>query len=821
MKQKSICLVTNEMYPFLPGGIGRLMYNFCERNHERGHPVDLHFLLPAAGSPEKEQEIRATYSGKAEIHFAPALPELRDPLSWALGHGNAHHPDYAVHYGEAWLYHHGLMRAEQALGRSFDLVEWPDFGGWAAAALQAREAGLAHQGTVFAFRLHSTQGLITHAERYSHHPSQWFGALLDLERQGLAQGDLIVGHLQGIVEANARHYGFGPDWVRSAVVEFPPITVDPYSPDPDTALGETPDFIFSSRLQPFKRPDIFVRAAVLFLERNPDYPGLFRLVSYGWDRGYIDWLKSLVPPTLADRVLFLEECGKRERMDYLARSVVVVPSVYESLCLFAYEAGQMGLRVILNRECRAFAEAERWRDGETCLFFDGDFTALADAMERACDWTPKAPVSIEADKPYWEESTLLDKARNALPTPEAEAADSGFPVLVFGISSAEELNRVWSHWQDTAAQVREVHFLLPRHAFEGTEAAAANIRAMGGQAHLFSGRWIAASELQRFIMELDAARVCLCPSHCLPHPDFLPTAQRCFASLPDTALYTAHCRVLDPVSFSERGVRLSTGDAQSLALLESAVSAPACVVSRDAVLQIRLDDLARDMWFAAFTRKLALSDARIVVAPRLLVDHFSTDPAPANDKPFSAGIYDSYGIEKGLTPRLLAFDAKHSIARSERRTRIAGEQIARTFPVHPKEDMLGWSLVQGHHEGVMVRPRPDGLVIAELKTAHEGQPVEITGEVHNTTDNNGVEVALMAADHPLRSDEIDALESGESHLPGASPLTWHEIPAHERKVIRMLPGMMGSRHIYFLSRPPPGRSAEGCAPVWRWLDLGY
>jgi glycosyltransferase involved in cell wall biosynthesis len=821
MSRKSICLVSNEMYPFLPGGIGRLMYNFCERNVERGHPVDLHFLLPAAGGSQQEEEIRAAYAGKARIHFAPAQSDLNDPLSWAVRHGNAHHPEFAVHYSEAWLYHHGLLRAEQALGRPFDLVEWPDFGGWSSAALQAREVGFAHRGTVFAYRLHSSQGLITDAERYSHHPSQWFGALLDLERQGLAQSDLIVGHLSSIVDANAQHYRFDEDWAREAIVEFPPITVDPHSSNPEVALGATPDFIFSSRLQPFKRPDIFIRAAVMFFERNPDYPGVCRVVSYGWDRSYIDWLKSHVPPSLADRVLFLEQCSKSERLDYLARSVVVVPSTYESLCLFAYEAGQMGLRVILNRECRAFSEADRWIDEETCLFFDGDFIDLAHTMERACNWVPTKPVSIEADAPYWEDADLLESRKNALTAQTSGDKSTEIPVLVYGIDSVQEMNRVWSYWRDAVTEDVQVHFLVARHAFEGMETAVATMTAMGWSAHMFSGRKIAASELQRFIESLEVPYVCLCPSNSVLHPDFLPAARHCFANRPDTELFSAHCRVLDPVSFADRGVTLSTGDAQSLAMLESAVSAPACVVSREAVSRIGLDDMARELWFAAFTRKLALSNARIVIAPRLLVDRFDVDIVPPNNKPFSAGVFDSFGVQQGLVPRLLAFDAKHSTARSQRRVRFAEDKITETFPVHPKADMLGWSLVQGHQEGILVSPHTDGIVIAELKAAHEGHPIEITGAVRNTTENNGVEVALLAADHPLNADEINALESGETHLSGASPLTWHEVASNELKVIRMIPGLMNSRHIYFLSRAPAGRSASGCAPVWRWLELGY
>lgn len=817
MADRAVCIVTNEMYPFLRGGIARLMYNFAMKNAEAGHPVDLHFLLPGGPilDPDTKAQvpreaIAARYEGLAGIHFAPTLAELPDRLSKAIEHKVAGNPDFAAHYTNAWLYHRGLLLAQRRLGRDFDVIEFPDFGGWGAAAMAAKRCGRAYGETVLSVRLHSAQGLITRAERYSHHPSAWFGAILDLERQGLRNADLVVGHVPAIVEANAEHYRLGADWARAAVVEFPPITVD--LPAEPVEAPDMPDFVFSSRLQPFKRPDVFVKAAILFLERNPDYGGTFRLVSYGWDKAYIAGLKGLVPGAYAERVQFVEQYSQEERLAHLARSVVVVPSNYESLCLFAFEASQMGRPVILSRACRAFGDFERWREGETCLFFDGEFEDLTRAMEAALTWRPSAPARIDSGRPYWE---------RALPEPWTVGAAPEIPVLHFGFASAWALNRAWARVPPEEA-ARHI-FLVPRHGFPGAAAAVSRIEGTGGRAIATSGTGVNPSELARIVAELGVDHVCLCDAAFSLHPGFLPTAAAAIARGPDLALFSAHVRVFEPDSLADLGVALAAGPSPSLALIENVIAPMAAVVSARAVAEVGFDELAGPRWFQAFARKLALADAEIVIAPEILVDRLGTEIAETNSKAFSAGIHDAHGLEKGLIARLLTMDPPlRTLAAGPPAQVIAGRELLATVPAVPKDELKGWELVQRREDlgGVLVQPLARQAVAAQVTAAIEGRPSFIRWTVRNAGGrNSGVEVCLVSSIRPLSEGEFQALHDGAPELPGTSAAAWHLLQPEEEAVLVTSVAGVPPHHLYLMSRVPVGLLPAGCLPVWTRIEL--
>lgn len=809
----AVCLVTNEMYPFLPGGIGRLMYNFATRNRDSDTPVDFHFLLPAPEEDGMAEAIRDEYAGKATVHFAPTLEDLRDPVARALRAGSARNFDHGVHYRLAWLLHHGLMRATHALGRDFDIVEWPDFGGWSNAALAAKRAGMAYGGSAFAYRLHSAHGLITAAERHAHAPSPWYATLMDMEREGLAHADIVVGHIPAIVQANADHYRLGEPWAKGAVVEFPPITVEgaPDVPDPE---GD-PDFIFSSRLQPFKRPDIFVKAAVAFCDRHPDYAGVFRLVSYGWDQDYIGWLKGLVPAALKGRVVFVEKASAAERMGYLARSIVVVPSDYESLCLFAYEAGQMGRRVILNRACAAFGQFDRWRDGDNCLMFDGDFLSLAEVMEKALDWQPAGMVSAAPDRPYWEDRRHLPEV--------APGADPGPapPVLAYGFTGLADLNRAWT----TRVPGADTHFLIPAHAFDGARAAARDLESAGAKVHLMTGAQVNPAELQRLVKTLGAAHVILAPADARLHPDFLPTARKALSASPDLAAFGGHARVLSPADGSEIGLRLGAGEAQSLAMVENAVCPGPVMVAATAVARIGFDEMARGFWRQAFLRRLVLSGAPVVVAPAVLSDVIAARAAEPNAPAFSASIADETARAAGLVPRLMVYDPPlEGHGPAGRTTVLEGKALSALTPVQPLAELEGWHLVAHRPDlgGALVRPRAQGPVVAELTAAVEGHPTQVLWEVENASDlNNGVEVCVVASFPALGPAEFAAIDTHTPWIDGVSALAWHGLEPGQRATFATSLLGVPARHIYLLTRAPAGLSHKGAMPVFRRLEFLY
>lgn len=388
----SICFVTNELYPLRKGGIGRMLFNFARQNAATGAPAEIHFLVPPdlVSEPGEETRLRDALGDMAQLHIATPLYMLPDAEAHLFDRGSFNPWTLELMQSTSYRYYRALLDIEHRRGVPFSFIEFPDFGGWGLASVEAKRAGLAFRDTAITARLHSTQGLISRSERF-YESSHWNGMLMDAERHLLAHADLIVGHVQSIIDQNAEHYDLAERWTGRTVLEFPPILLEEdeanaVAPEEDAAPCE--DFIFSSRLQPFKRPDIFVRAAVAFLEKHPEHTGNFRLVSYGWDRRYIDWLHDLVPVRFRSRVTFIDNANEAERSAYLARSVVVVPSDYESLCLFAFESAQMGRPVILNGRCSAFGENPRWSDGENCLLFDGTVSDLVRAMEQARTMAP-------------------------------------------------------------------------------------------------------------------------------------------------------------------------------------------------------------------------------------------------------------------------------------------------------------------------------------------------------------------------------------------------------------------------------------------------
>lgn len=441
----AICFVTNELYPLGPGGIGRMLYNFARHNEAMGNPADLHFLVPPElleKRPDARNLIADALGDAAYLHICPAPGQVPNAMAQLVEH--ALHSPWTLEglIRTSYSYYLGLLEAERTLGRPFDIIEFPDFGGWAVSSIEAKRTNLAFERTTIAARVHSTQGILYKVERFTHHPGSFLGIMFDAERHLLAHADIVVGHNSAIMDVTAAHYALAERWKGRAHIEFPPVFLDEdvgnINPIKQTIQenSNSVDFIFSSRLQPFKRPDIFIRAAILFLEENSGYEGVFRVVSYGWDSEYINHLQSLVPDPLKEKIQFIFDASPAERDAYLRRSVVVIPSDYESLCLFAFEAAQMERTVILNGRCPAFGKSERWRDGENCLLFDGTVENLCAAMKRSMNWTASTPVDVIPDRPYW----LREELKSLLSSPTAVSEDPGISVICHGFQSRAEFN---------------------------------------------------------------------------------------------------------------------------------------------------------------------------------------------------------------------------------------------------------------------------------------------------------------------------------------------------------------------------------------------
>jgi len=614
----SVCIVSNELYPIDKGGIGRLMYNFAVHNLKSDRAADLHFLLPSK-FVSHAAVVESEFEGLATIHYCgESLDEMGALGSTIRKVGATDALDTPMI--ESLRYYGGLIAARDRWGSDFDFVEFPDYGGWGTASIAAKRSGLHFHNTRFVVRLHSTFNLIVDHEPFVHEPSEWMAAICDLERTALENADIVIAHLQSTARLNAERFGFSPDWLCKVQVEMPPIVLS--APELDaleerqrSSLAIVPprNFLFSSRLQTFKRPDTFLRAAVRYLDRNGEVESQFLIASYGWDENYIDWLKRLVPPRWRDNVVFLDALGQHERAELILDSILVIPSDFESLCLLAYEARQLGVKLVLNRHCLAFgAEPAQWRDGQDCLFFDGNFISLADTMERALAWSPAPARPLPPAKLYWERTE-----NEIIPLEPKTPRPLRLGFLFYGSWDLEELGaRVQQlRLYGTASKI---HVIVPRESFEAAAVPDSAWSSFGIGVHLTSWLEPTPSEIAAAIATLDVEAVAFLPAQMNVERVFWRRAVESLATHPDVGVFTSHLTR----EGAERPFALYYGDGPNTSLLADRVAHRASVFRRQTLDELGVRELAGDRWHEDLCVRLLQAGQKIIVAPAGMATEF-------------------------------------------------------------------------------------------------------------------------------------------------------------------------------------------------------
>jgi glycosyltransferase involved in cell wall biosynthesis len=397
MSPTRVCLVTDELYPFTAGGIGRITHNLILDSLRRDADVELHVLFPDSVKVPPSQ-VEMFFGGRVKAHVCPP----REPhQSTADAHGV--YPPRAAFLDSRW---HGesldLMRylkAREAEGLHFDVIEFTDFHGWAFCTLQEKHLGLAFTQATISVRLHSSYGVLMRLEPNTLEVENL--GRYEIERKALLDADVVVAHLPCIADFNRRFYGFDEAWARKVTVEFPPVVMDapPRLPALDIAPTQR-NLVFVTKIQSFKQPDVFIRAAVLLMRAWPEYQGRAVLACHSFDPDYLREVKALVPADLTDRFVFIKPGPDREAL--MRTGVVVIPSIFESLNLTAYEVSVAGSRLVLNGACLAFGEDSPFVDGANCYKYDGSLDGLAEAMRRALEGPELDAVTWTVARPYWE-----------------------------------------------------------------------------------------------------------------------------------------------------------------------------------------------------------------------------------------------------------------------------------------------------------------------------------------------------------------------------------------------------------------------------------
>jgi glycosyltransferase involved in cell wall biosynthesis len=623
----NVCFITNELHPFKPGGIGRLMYNFAVQNRDREQGrCNFYFLVSSLEVPSAVE--LADYfeqNGLGTVVVTPGefagFPEREAKLFERLPVNDYSEGSFVR---KSLEYYNGLLYLESRYGITLDVIEFPDYGAWGFSTLAAKRAGLHFQDARIAVRLHSTGGIIRAAEPFYHHKNRGDRAFIELERQCVAQADIVVSHLECITRANNEFYRFGDEWLRKVVHEFPPIFLDEEEFfEADSSIAE-PNFVFSSRIQPFKRPDLFVKAGVMFFDANPDYSGRFLVVSYGWDQAYIRWLRDLVPERHKGRILFLINVEAELRNKLLADSIAIVPSNYESLCVFAYENALRGSRLILNRECIAFGQGDYWRDGENCLMFDGS----AEGLMRACEQVLTMPAPVVRSLPeslcYWHLPALPE----ALPV--ASVGKGKVALIGYGFSTLAEINEKLFE-MNAALRAGELEF----HLVVGNEFSTLNAFDLPASVRLHACPWAVPGPdyFNGLVRSISADYLAfVTPQLCLDAA-FYETARVALDKDPGLAIVTAHRHMFSDADVKdsrwqegnrdefggEGWVQVSVGAAPSLSEWTLDVVSPHSCFRRDLVLAHAFNEESGSYFLKVSLTTAIKGGAAVLVVPRLAI----------------------------------------------------------------------------------------------------------------------------------------------------------------------------------------------------------
>jgi glycosyltransferase involved in cell wall biosynthesis len=608
VESRRVCFVTSELYPLTAGGIGRLLHNLIREVQRKRLRLELHVMFPCWSEVDLTAA-RAAYGGLVTFHRAPSL-DVRETTV-----------DLAASYPPRWAFtdtpHHAdslelmleLKRLESE-GTTFDVIEFPDYLGWGFASLQEKRLGGAFARTTLAVRLHATAGLIQWQEGQP--LSQQQLGLFELERRALQDADLVVAHLAPVADAVQRLYGFDDAWRQAVQLEFPPVGELP----PQVAEVVAPasrDIVFVTKVQPIKRPDLFVKGVAQFMLQTPAYKGTAVVACHVVNAEYAERVRSLVPPSLSKRFVFTGPGAGREAL--MGRSIVVIPSDFEALNLTAYEAAAAGGTLVLNAQCPAFSAGSPFEDGRNAFLFDGTIDGLAGALARATKTALPERVQPVATPAYFE------RPRAAAPARLVSAEGALVTVLVTNFNLARYLpqciasigSSTYRHVEvvivdDASTDPLDAEILarIERSAGPHRVTVVRNLVNRGLSASRNIGLAAARGE---FVMPLDA-------DDCI-HPRFIERATRALRTQPgfDVVVPTAGYFSTDEALMNREFIDYACflGNAPSLGLLANRFSCATALIRADVLRRFPYDERLDSYEDWSVFLRMALAGHRFLV----------------------------------------------------------------------------------------------------------------------------------------------------------------------------------------------------------------
>ena len=381
-----ICFVSYEIHPTTWGGCGVLLHNAARVLLSQGHEVVFLLDIPAHEFQRFQDQDRPTLPHCERCRAYLVADLCRDLPLGERDFGNVF----------AWKAYRFDMACRQVCARERpDVVEFFDYCGVAHYALSAKAAGLDYRDTHLSIRLHNSIEVMDVHEAAKPMSLERY-ILYALEHSALRLAESVLYPSQSYLQLGYQRY-YEP-WFGRVTRSQPPLVVRPESAPPGADANIA---LFFGRLFAWKGVDIFVDAAVAYLE-NPANPRLqFYLV--GYDSGeppiaapnYQSYLLRKIPKAHRQNFVFTGFLDWKQFSALLPRvRFGVFPSYFESFCYALHEVYLAQVPVIVSDTP---GTKDFFRHEENALLFDGSVEDLTRQMERlAAD----AKLRVKITLPY-------------------------------------------------------------------------------------------------------------------------------------------------------------------------------------------------------------------------------------------------------------------------------------------------------------------------------------------------------------------------------------------------------------------------------------
>lgn len=356
-----ICFVGNEIAPVTSGGAGALVRDLVEALLAEGHQVVLLLNLSLADFEHFVDKVRPILEG-----YERCTAYQVDALCHTFPFKDEDFLDRSTRESARYDY---ACRQVYDLEEP-DLIEFVDYGGPAFYALNAKIADLSYHQSHLVVRVHGPVEMI---DRYTGYKPINFDrySMVSLERSSFRLGETVLYPTASFISQYYPHAS--QRWYGQQECSPPRLASHPkrswQNSDEDIVL-------FYGRLNAVKGVDLFVDAAVMLLEQDPDTNLMFYLVGVdsmeppGEQQGsYQEYLLRRIPGSLRQHFNFTGQLTHAEVEKILLRvRLAAFPSYFESYCLAAHEMRLAGIPIIVS-PIPAFHD--QFQPDQDAVFFDG------------------------------------------------------------------------------------------------------------------------------------------------------------------------------------------------------------------------------------------------------------------------------------------------------------------------------------------------------------------------------------------------------------------------------------------------------------------